>query len=193
MIEIERVDPLKRYKQLLDDFHKEFKDHDQIFQYNGRIQHWQKAAVDYATLGIKSCAILNGGALIALPAIIQAFHFESNLGIVLAGIAFSIGIICSLVCLLLAYFSVSASLAEAEYDRDEGYIRISHTHFSAHYPEIYGEDSKKDIAEAAKSAQKSRVHAWRFELAAITLFLASVCFLTLGCGAMLYTAMNNIH
>lgn len=68
-----------------------------------------KAAIDYSLLGFKSMFILNGGALVALPAIVQTFNATCAQGtIAKVAACFVIGILFAAAATTLSYFVVCA-------------------------------------------------------------------------------------
>lgn len=68
-----------------------------------------KAAVDFSILGIKSAYILNGGALLGLPAFtsfLQIAPHESGKSLIIVACCFGFGLISAIITNILSYFTV---------------------------------------------------------------------------------------
>jgi hypothetical protein len=90
-----------------------------------------EGAVKFAETAIKSAFALNGGALVALPALIALFKIDPQrvlLWVIIAGAVFVVGLISAAATAFLGYLSAMAAAHSIEAENDGGHI---HCHLPA--------------------------------------------------------------
>lgn len=100
-----------RWEKLTQKTHYEFSRHLKLCDYDKHIEISQNHAKEYAQLTIKYLFLINGGAIIALPAIIASFELPQNEDIWFAGLSFCLGLMCIVLTSLFAYWSVISAIS----------------------------------------------------------------------------------
>lgn len=121
-----------------------------------------KGELDFALLGLKTMAILNGGALFAVPAFKEVFSFEAaRWALVSVSLCFAFGLGAAILAILFAYLSSGRSAAALASRQEYASLDVNRSYFPPS-----GEDAKKHEdarGDAVKQSQKhfDKAVAWR--------------------------------
>ncbi|MGE3770451.1 MAG: hypothetical protein AB7G06_05805 [Bdellovibrionales bacterium] len=163
---------------ILEKFYREFKDFDAIFRYGDTLAHMLVASKEYAQLYMRQLVVLNGGALVAVPTIIELFGNGATKSTVDTAMWFICGLISIAVCILLAYFSVTRSILAAAALRTDHFTTYLSRHIRDSNPNA---DTKELITAAATANQQHTKHQLECEnlegLAVISALISLVCFI----------------
>ncbi|MET0105680.1 MAG: hypothetical protein ABW072_11125 [Sedimenticola sp.] len=158
-----------------------------VFRFDEDIRSSTEGAVEFAQQGIRSGLMLNGGALVAVPAIIALFAVDVSQvasGIILSGVLFVIGLLLSWAANLFGFFAMSNS-ADA-YSRQQGEVAKTLTlQYLIHSPgqEISQEDVDKHnklIADEKSKSDGYWVSYRRNRMLGIISLLSSFIFFVIG-------------
>lgn len=169
------------------DAHKEFRERSRHI--NEQVEHFaqpwrsealesQKAAIAFAQNVIRSGQLLNGGGLLAIPALATLFSLDTHAGqslLVFTAIAFGLGLLYAWLCNFCGYFSngyrSQALTVWARAQEDNVRIYPGEAERSAERAAEY----KKEIGEGEKLFKRSHF----FAASGVALAFASlVCFLS---------------
>jgi hypothetical protein len=168
------------------DAHKEFRERSRHI--NEQVEHFaqpwrsealesQKAAIAFAQNVIKSGQLLNGGGLLAIPALATLFSLDAHAGqslLVFTAIAFGSGLLFAWICNFCGYFSNGyRSQAFSVWARaQEDNVRIYPGEAERSAERVA--DYKKEIGEGEKLFKRSEIFA---VMGFAHAFLSLVCFL----------------
>ncbi|MCA4920798.1 MAG: hypothetical protein ING82_15335 [Roseomonas sp.] len=136
-----------------------------------------KAAVAFAQSIIKTSQLLNGGGLLAIPALVTLFSLDVNIGknlLIYTGASFCLGLMCAWICNYFAYYSQDFRSRAAREEAHAAEAQIRHNHRRAF------DDPIKSPHSASYSANSRRLYRWsdRAVVGGVILSLLSlVCFL----------------
>ncbi len=160
-------------------FYNDFKLHNEAFNFDQDIKSAQNFAVQYAQIGLKHMFLINGGALIAMPAIIAAFDIQKDQILWVAGLLFCIGLIFSVLPYLFAYFSLMSAVQGLHFEKHEHYYRLLNNSIDDANDQLKLE-YKANIERCVRSAEKKRFWAGFWETLAVLFSFLSLCFFILG-------------
>jgi hypothetical protein len=176
-------DPNSRYYKLLNVFYKDFGEWDKALQYSDHINLTAKWAKEFASMGIRYLFWINGGALIALPAIVEAFEIETG-GLVYVAACYAAGLFWAVICSLFAYFmcyKLSQHVVSQKYREFSSFLL---RHLREFYEPSDIKDIEKKIEEYKDEENKNGCFATGFEIAAlVTTLLSLACFIV---GSLLF-------
>lgn len=148
----------------------------------------EKGAVDYSLLGLKSAFILNGGALVALPAVTPFFGINAaankNL-LVWTAATFMVGILLSAAATALSYFVMCYQGSMHRWSREKN-AQIVIGQYFGHIEDGGARDKKRDEA-ARKEADYAKTANTIRDIAIGCAFATIVAFL-IGSGILLHVA-----
>jgi len=127
-----------------------------------------EAAVSFAQLGLKSCLLLNGGALIALPAYVSLDDACQGPLIVLAAASFVAGLVAGAIATLFAYQTMVFQTLALSHLEAESAFRVRAQY---HPPEAVVELEK--AAEQEREAQGVVARSERCRLAGVACYLVT--------------------
>ena len=134
-------DFFKKHKEMLHGFYDELEAFHKITCDDASILQLTESAINYAKQGIQLLFIINGGALIALPAIVQAFNVSQSVWLTISAGLFVGGLLSIVLCILLAYFCACTSACELRSARNKNYYSFLISNWDA----CYGEHGKKAL------------------------------------------------
>ncbi len=153
-----------------------------------RGQEADKGAIDYSLLGIKSAFILNGGALVVLPALTPVFGINTACNkslLVWAAAIFMVGILCAAATTALSYFTMCYQGAMHFWTREKmAYIVIGQ--YYGHLED--GSEREKKREEAAKKEKMNRMMSQKLRVTAICCAGGTTISFLCGAGMLLYIA-----
>ena len=118
---IPKDDFLSKFEGQMQNFYAEFAKHENIFRFNDLIFLMTNNAKEYALFAMKQLTYINGGALIVLPTMVQAFQLKTNQDLYIAAYFYAGGLTLIILCALFAYFSASAGIMVAANERNRSY------------------------------------------------------------------------
>lgn len=151
-------------------------------------QEADRGAVDYSLLGIKSAFILNGGALVVLPALTPVFGINTtcNKGLLIwAAAIFMVGILFAAATTALSYFTMCYQGAMHFWSREKMAFIVIGLYYG--HLEDGGERERKRDAAAVKEAENQAMALRLRKMALYSAGGTTVSFLC-GAGMLLYIA-----
>lgn len=131
-----------------EEYRKEFEQ--RVFPLDQYIISSERGAIDYGMMGIKSLYILNGGAVIVLPAYITLLDISINSSsVILMSFLFFCGLVVTFVANLFAYFNLCHKNILYQNYRDFETLSIN-LHF---YKDSYTEEEQSKLAADLKIAE----------------------------------------
>lgn len=130
----------------IQNLYEDFDRHTTAFNHDSDISSGQEMANEYAQLAIKHLFLINGGALIALPAIIAAFDLPKTEDIWCSGLSYSVGLVFVVMTSLLAYWSVANIIGSLCSDKYYNYaiLYLKHMQNNLNKEDIYLKEAEKD-------------------------------------------------
>lgn len=176
-------DYLEKWKKQMQAFYAEFKEHEAIYQHNKFISDTNLYGKEYAQLIMRNLLLMNGGALIALPAFIEIFDIQDT-SLITPALYFVGGLVSIILCALSAYFCLTNSTSGIIDYRNKEYIRLMRNHMFELYTKKTIQDLESDERNLTDSSQKHfrKVNSW--EIIAIILGLLSLTFFI--CGSLTF-------
>ncbi len=159
---------------LIDSKSKDYIEHHNI---NGSISKAQDLAKEYSQLAIKYLFLLNGGAVLLMPAFVGVFAKTSESLIFLPGIFFVSGLVLVVLCTLFAYFSCVAVAQSFFSDRNYNLYTLRKIYY-INISKSYKEKLDGLIEKEESLSEKCRKHSVCFEWIAIICGIISlICFI----------------
>jgi len=168
-----------KYRDQLDKLHSELSSHENIHGYNIFIQAMSLYSKEYAQLIIKNLVLINGGALIALPAFVGLIDSIDKSNVVFSAVAYAFGLVLAVICALFAFLCVSNSMRGLENRKSSKHYNLFPTYMKEFYSEDFLNDMKIDADELDVNATKYFLKMETKETIAIVLgILSLISFIT---------------
>ena len=145
-----------------------------------------KSSVAFAQSGLRSATLMNGGALLVLPAFASVLDLKGNPLIVWPMIAFAVGIVCAVLGMLFGYL-VSEHVVAA-YNNEASEIAINLNKERAEG------DRADELKIEAATAKKDYETAWKqaktYSVIGLCVAIASVVAFVIGGGVTAYLVLR---
>lgn len=139
-----------------------------------RAENSSRAMVDFASIAINSSFIMNGGALVAIPAILEFSNDNaiSEIGFIVPSILFVIGIVLSSIT---NYFAYRSANEEVDAHNEEASARAIVVQDS-YYPLDNSQENQEKIEALREGSNKKFKRSAQFGNAGVLTFVFSVVF-----------------
>jgi hypothetical protein len=171
-------DPHERRRRYFEDYA------DRVDRHRTSHFFYEQRALDFATSAMKVLSYLNGGGLLAIPTVVALFHArpeDVKIQLVLAALAFILGLILVVVAQASAFF-VMARRGEAERNYQFEQMELLR---GVHYPETFSPENQIAAAEAPKpyavAAQDKMKRSDWWRLLSLIFTWSSLVFFIAGC------------
>lgn len=151
--------------------------------HEARLDTSRKLAGSFASLGLRTLSILNGGAIVAVPALAEVFEISNGAhGIVATSItAFAIGLVFAVIAILLAYISLEVDCSAIDHRSSASAKQVTLDFLRALPNADLDEDQRKDeIASETSRADRFYLATHMLQLIAISLAIGSLAAFIFG-------------
>jgi hypothetical protein len=141
-----------------------------------------KAAVAFAQSIIRTSQLLNGGGLLAIPALVSLFGLDVNIGknlLVWTGFSFCLGLLCAWICNYFAYYSQDFRSRAASEKASAVEVQVRHDHRRAYGDPIRSpksEEHSRNSDELYKKSDRAVVRGVALSLLSLACFLIGAFF-----------------
>lgn len=178
------------WEQHIEKVYADFKRHTEIFNYDLDIRVSQEHAKEYAQIAIKHIFLLNGGALVALPALIAAFDLSKTAGVWNSGLSFALGLVFIVFTSLFAYWSAGCAVtqtAAAKFKNYTSYFLQNMEPILSQQTIAEQKETEKKYTKAEKSGRKL---AFFWEIMAVVSGILSISAFIYGARTMTIEVWN---
>jgi hypothetical protein len=149
--------------------------------HNARAFDYEKLAIDFANTGFKALTYLNGGALVAIPAVMTLFQtniINNKFPLLLTAASFIVGLVSIVGAQACGFFTMARRAEAQQFFSHEQLLLICLTH----YPEQYESEKTKAEANTFRASAESKIEASNTaRFWGIVLVWVSVTAFILGC------------
>ncbi len=112
---------------------EEFDGYNSIFRFTDEIAHGLDTRVSFGMAALKNLMLINGGAIVAIPAIVTGFKTGFHWGIIAATAFFVYGLICSLAAYFYSFTAASSYIETRGFARDTTFNLVAIRHMRLSY------------------------------------------------------------
>jgi len=182
---------MNKHKENLKELREECSIYNEFMGFDKTIYHNLTLAKEYAQLAIKYMFLLNGGAILLVPTLTQAYNIPFNNLLFLSVLSFMLGLFFIVLACLFAFFSTQNGGEAAVCNKRCIYEGIEIRLFSEYYNEKLLEEKKTSISsskEKSKNLSKKMIDQTN---TAIFFGILSLCSFCLG-GGLFLALMNGV-
>lgn len=155
---------------------------DQVLPHKAASQKWMEISADFALTAVRSALIVNAGALVALPPLMEWVGDIQRDVVIHGAVWFVLGLSFSFGALLTAYYNYLRLSWVADAESHLAALQIKH-------PALSRADKLKTLKEYAdKEEDRNKHNKWvgRTQMAGVILFVLSVVFFLVGVGYFMF-------